>query len=298
MNEKVIGAIASALHTDAQEFAAALKDGDKWLAEDELAEVISQKISEQVRAAKEDQRKRGQREVWSSVEKKLKAQGFDNAEKLQGVALLETFFENFKTESEPDGKKPAEMTDAELAKLPAVKSLIAKVKADAGKEFEAVKTELEQRAMRAETTQKKLVVGAEMAKLLEGAKINLGDNAETRAARLRMVESQIPFDRLNIENDKIVFSDADGFEADFKKFVLDIAQPAYGIVKQDPNKGGANPPQAGPNGAAGGDGKHVRKYTFANASEYEQARLTAPVTEHYQMRMDWKLQQEEMAAGK
>lgn len=297
MNEKVLGAIASALHFDASELTTALKDGDKWLADDELAEVIGQKISEQVRAAKDDQRKRGQREVWTSVEKKLKAQGFDNPDKLQGTALLDTFFENYKTESEPDGKKPAEMTVEELAKLPVVKQLIAKAKMDAGKEFETVKAELEQRVSKAETTQKDLIVGDELLVMLEAAKINLGDNADTRKARLRMVKSQIPFERVKVEDGKMTFVDADGFETDFKKFVLDIAQPAYGIVKQDPNKGGANPPTTGANGAAGGDGKHVRKYTFANAQEYEQARLNAPVSEHYQMRQDWKLQQEE-AAGK
>lgn len=298
MNEKVIGAIASALHTDATELTAALRDGEKWLAEDELAEVIGQKVSEQVRAAKEEQRKRGQKEVWTSVEKKLRAQGFENQDKLQGVALLDTFFDNFKTEGETDGKKPVEMSDLELAKLPAVRNLIAKAKVDAGREFETVKTELEQRAMKAETTQKDLVVGDEMLRLLEAAKINLGDNAETRSARLRMVKSQVPLERIKVEDGKMTFVDAEGFEADFKKFVLDIAQPAYGIVKQDPTKAGANPPQSGPNGAAGQGAGHVRRYFPGTQEQYEEMRRTLPTTEYAQLRTDWNLQQQEMAAGK
>ena len=141
MNEKVIGAIASALSLDASEFTAALKDGDKWLADDALADKIGELAAAQVKAAKEAQHKRGQRETWTAVEKRLKAQGFENAEKLQNVAMLDAFFEAYGPEKAPEGKTPEQFTKEDLVKLPIVKSLMQEAKAEAGKQYDTLKNE-------------------------------------------------------------------------------------------------------------------------------------------------------------
>ena len=61
--EKIFTALASALNLDAEEFNAALRDGDKWLTDEQLADKIGEAARTQVKAAKEAQLKRGKRET-------------------------------------------------------------------------------------------------------------------------------------------------------------------------------------------------------------------------------------------
>ena len=298
MNEKLIGGFASALNMDASELTAALKDGDKWLGEDEMVEVIRQKVGDQVKAAKDDQRKRGQREVWLTVEKKLKSQGFENPDKAQGSALLDSYFEQLQPiENEGEGKKPSEMTEQEIMRHPVFKNIKARIEADAKKGLEAQLTEIEQRALKAETTQKRLVVNAEMARLSREARLNLGESPETQAARLGLLDAKIPYDRISVDGEKVILSDAEGYESDFKSFFLGLATPVFGIVKQNPSRSGANP-QAG--GAAGaGAGEYKPKYTFAGGvKEYNDLKTTlVDPQERLQVEKDWRHIQQQAAGN-
>ena len=70
-------------------------------------------------------------ETWTAVEKRLKAQGFENAEKLQNVAMLDAFFGAYGPEKAPEGKTPEQFTKEDLVKLPIVKSLMQEAKAEA-----------------------------------------------------------------------------------------------------------------------------------------------------------------------
>lgn len=310
MNEKAIGAIASALSLDVSEFTAALKDGDKWLADDELAAKIGDLTAQQVKAAKEAQHKRGQRETWTAIEKRLKAQGFTNEEKLQNLALLDAFFDGYTPEKAPEGKEPAQFTKDELVKLPTVKSLMQEAKAEAGKAFEALKSEYEtakttwQKQRVSDVAKRRLVEHLEEGKVV----LDLPGSNVSKSKRVEAIASMLNWSEIGLDkNGEPIFVDADGNpktddfgkQIDFKKHVLSIGSELFGVLKQDPAKGGANPTQGGAAGAAGGNGEYTPKYTFATQKDFDTAyRGVSEASERFQMMKDWKHQQQEAAAGK
>ena len=311
MNEKVIGAIASALSLDASEFTAALKDGDKWLADDALADKIGELAAAQVKAAKEAQHKRGQRETWTAVEKRLKAQGFENAEKLQNVAMLDAFFEAYGPEKAPEGKTPEQFTKEDLVKLPIVKSLMQEAKAEAGKQYDTLKNEYETAKKDWQKQRVQDVAKRKMIEYLEEGKIllDLPGSTVNKAKRVEAISAMLNWSEIGV-NDKgeVVFGDADGNvktddfgkALDFKKQVVSIGTELFGVLKQDPTKAGAQPSGSGAAGAAGGgNGQHVQKYTFATQADFDKAMLgTADNAERFQMLKDWQHQQQQAAAGK
>ena len=299
--EKTILGIASALKLDAAEFTAALKDGDKWIADEAMAEKISEVLSERFAAATSTNRKAGQKEINDKIKRFVKRQGFEIPEGLQGEELLSAYNEWKEEELSKvgsDGKTPGEMSKEELSKLPIVRSLIKEREDFVQKKFEADKADLEKRVEIAEMTRKRTLVNKTMAKLLDDAKINLGDDPATREARIALIEARIPYGKIKTtDDDNVQMLDDDGFDADFKSFVLGIATPSFGIVKQDPKKGGANPTQGGAAGAAG-NGEYVPKYTFAQQKDFDTAYgAAADNAERFQMLKDWRHQQE-AAAGK
>ena len=116
MNDKILGAIASALQIDASELSAALKDGEAFLPDDQLAEKLKDVAAERLKAAKDAQHKRGQREIGDSIEKWAKAKGFSNDEKLKGTALLDAVFDTVDSKA-PEGNDPTKFTKEELSLL-------------------------------------------------------------------------------------------------------------------------------------------------------------------------------------
>ena len=308
MSEKLFGAIASALHLDAAEFTTALKDGEKWLADDDLAAKVAEEITKQVKAAKDAQHKRGQREAWSAVEKVLKTKGFSNEEKAQGTALLDVFFEQYSPETTPEGKKPTEFSEDELAKLPTVKALMQKAKAEAGKQYEQLKSEYDQARQKWQTERVTEVAKRKLSEHLEEAKVMLevpGSNV-SKAKRVEAIAAMLDFSSISL-NDKgeVIFVDAEGNPKtddfgkalDFKKHVVAIGSDLYGIQKQDPTKGGGNPAGGGAKGAAGAD--YTPKFSFANSSEYDTALKSASTPEdRLEVMKSWRHQQQQAAAGK
>lgn len=310
--EKTILGIASALKLDAPAFVATLKDSDgKWIADDEMAEKFEAIIQERFAAARTTNKKAFQGEYNTLLQKFVKGRGFDNVDNLSGKELLEAYAA-WADESQPagaDGRKAAEMTLDELAKTPVGKQLIAKSKEEAGKAYQQLQGEYESAKKKWTTERVSDVAKRRMLEHLEEAKVMLEVQGSTvsRAKRVEAISSLLNFSELGLnEKGEPVFVDADGNPKtdefgkpiDFKKHVVGLGSELYGIVKQDPNKGGANPPQSGPGGAAGQGTGHVRKYFPDTPEKYEEMRRTLPTTEYAQLRTDWNLQQQEMAAGK
>ena len=311
MNEKAIGAIASALSLDVSEFTAALKDGEKWLADEALADKIGELVASQVKAAKEAQHKRGQRETWTAVEKRLKAQGFDNAEKLQNVAMMDAFFETYVADKAPEGKTPEQFTKEELAKLPMVKSLMQEAKAEAGKQYDALKTEYEAAKNDWKVQRVQDVAKRKMVEHLEEAKIllDLPGSTVNKAKRVEAISAMLNWAEVGVtDKGEVVFVDPDGNvktddfgkALDFKKQVVSIGTDLFGVLKQDPTKSGAQPSGSGAAGASGGgNGQHVQKYNFASQKDFDSAYIgTSDNSERFQMLKDWQYQQQQAAAGK
>lgn len=298
MHEKLIGAIASALSLDASELTAALKDGDKWLAEDTFTETLSEKVADAVKAAKADQHKRAQREVWSVVEKEINKAGFDNGEKLQGKALISAFAESQKGGEGLDGKNPGEFSREELVKLPVVKSLLQEREAKAAEKWASERKTFEEKVAAAEKTRKSLLLDKTLMASLEKGKINLGDTPEQKALRLNILKSQIDFSRIEVgDNDAIKYLDADGLTSDLEKEVLPIAQTAFGVRTQDPNRGGG-----GANGSqgAGGNGgeKYTPTYTFGDEAAFnKQFASEVDPAKRATMRKDRSLELEKQQAA-
>lgn len=300
MQEKIIGAIASALNVDATELTAALKDGDKWLAEDSFSETLSEKVSEAVKAAKADQHKRAQREVWGLVEKEFKNAGFDNGEKLQGKALVTAFAQSNNVGDAPEGKAPAEFSREELVKLPVVKTLLQEREAKAAEKWAAEKKEFEAKMQAAEKTRKSLLLDKTLLASLEKGKINLGDTPEQKALRLNILKSQIDFSRIELgENDTLRYLDADGLTSDLEKEILPVAQTAFGVVTQDKNRGGGGANGSQGAGGSGAGEKYTPTYTFGDEAAFnKQFSAEVDPAKRATMRKDRQLElTKETAAG-
>lgn len=304
MNEKILGAIASALHLDASEFVAALKDGENWLPDDQLTAKAAEIIGGQVKAAKDAQLKRGTRESWTSVERWMKAKGFDNTEKLQGSDLLDAFAEHLQglaPEGGDGGKKPAEMSADELAKLPTVKTLMQKAKEEAGKAMQALQVEFDNYKTTAARDRVKMAMQTAIPEILETAGVILEiPGIAKKADRIAAIGKLVDAGELGLdESGKIVFVNADGTPktddygkaVDFQKHIASLGAAIFGIQKQDPSKAGANPPANG-----GGSGDYKPAYKFATAEEYAKAKFDEPdAAKRAQMAADWAHQQQ--AAG-
>jgi hypothetical protein len=280
--EKIFQALASALNLDVEEFTAALRDGDKWLTDEQLADKIGEAARAQVKAAKEAQLKRGKRETMLQVERWMKAQGFENPDKLQGDELLEAYAEHWKAQapagdpSADGGKKPGEMSREDLAKLPAVKELMAEAVKGAASKYDAVKAEFE--AYQKKTTVERIASVAKQtaAQILEEnrAILEVPGSDITKAQRLDAFYRFLNFEGMQIdEKGAVVLLDPNGDPlvndmgkpVSFKDKVLEINKSLYGFHTQDPNKGGANPPANG--GQKPGEWKP--SITFADQAAYD-----------------------------
>lgn len=299
--EKIFGAIASALHLDASEFTAALKDGEDWLAEPELTAKIGESIATQVKAAKEQQLKRGTRESWSAVEKWVKAQGFTPEDDIKGTALLEAYQEHLKgSVSGAEGQ-----SKEDLVKNPLVKQIIAEAKGEIGKKYEALQSEFDQYKKQEQQSRVAEVAKRKLVEFLDEGKVILDVPGVNKQQRIDAVARFLDFGQIGLDKDgNPSFLDQDGNPklddygrpVDFKKHVVSIGENLFGIQKQDPGKGGASLP--GGNGAAA-SGEYKPTYRFANAQEYDAAKFSEPdPAKRAQMAKDYLHQiQEQQAAG-
>lgn len=304
--DKIIGAVASALNLDATELSAELKDGEKWLEEEKVAEVLSAKVSAQVKAAKEAQYKRGIREKGKAVEQFLSRAGFANPDKLEGDALLEAAVDFMKASHDGEGgKDPKALTREELAKLPDVKALITEAQRAAGAKYEQLSAQFETEKKSWQSQRIQDLGAARLPEILEEAKVvlDIPGTEGSRAARIKAVNSMIDWGSVGVDDKgAFVFLDSDGQPktddfgkpVDFKKHVVSIASGIYGTHLADPKKGGAAP-SGGPSGQGGGT--YQRTFTFTDAKDFNSQYLgESDQAKRSTMLKDWNIQQKEQAA--
>lgn len=293
--EKLLKVIASGFKLDAEQFLADFKNGDDFISEDDAAAKLAAFIPEKVKAANEGAKKVGRSEVQKRFSRLIKDSGFENPEALEGEPLLTAFVEWKGEQTAHIDGEPGKLSKEELLKLPVVKGIVQEVTAKAGERFATEKAEWEKKVKAAENTRKGILLEKNLLSVLEKGKVNLGDTPETRAVRLDFLKSRVNLDRVEIgEGDAIKFLGDDGYEADFEKEFLPVAQTAFGIVTQDKNKGGSG---AQGSGAGAGNGKTTPTYTFATEADFSNTMLkeTDPA-KRGAMANDW-LQQQKTAAG-
>jgi len=301
--QEIIGVIAPALQIGAKELAA-LKDGENWLADDELKEKLPELIKMQVTAVKDAQHKRGTRESWAVVEKWVKSQGFEGGEDLKGAELLTAFSEQIKG---IDGKAD-KMTREELEALPAVKTLISerlsKHANNAKSEVEKVKAEFDAYRKQTETERVKTRGRDYIIRQLEESEVLLEPKGTgvKKEARIDAILQTINWNKIGLNKDGIPVMLSDdgqpevddfGAEKSVAEFAVKTGLAIYGKVGPDPNKGGAEPKPGNAN-----PGKYVPVHVFATENDYTAAYSKAATPQdRLQVTRDWQHQQQKATAG-
>lgn len=293
--EEILKAVASGLKLDAAKFFADFKNGDDWKPETEIAEQLADFISDKVKAANETARKTGRSESSGKVARLIKNSGFENPDGLQGDELLKAFLEWKDEQSQHIEGDPAKLSKEELLKVPLVQAIVKEVKGKEAERFTAEKSEWEKKVKAAENTRKGMLIEKNLLSILEKGKVNLGDTPEQKSVRLDFLKSRVNLDRVEIgDGDALKFLDESGYESDFEKEVLPIAQTAFGIVTQDKNKGGSG---AQGSGAAGADRKdkswHITPATTLR--ELDAQVLAADPKDRADIKRAWNEQQKQAA---
>lgn len=253
--DKILGAIASRLQIDADEFIASLKEGENW--KEDAVETVGTIISDHIKSAKDQQHKRGTREYEDRIVKHIKAQGFSNPEGKKGTELIEAYQEWVKAQAIDDdgtgGKKPAELTEAELMKLPAFKTALAAKLQAAQQEVDAVRAEFETYKGKEARKTVEQIADQKMLEILTAKNAVLESEAlgVTKDERLAKFKKMLPYDRMRLSEDgkEIIMLDEDGEPLQnnlgkpitYESVVLSEWGPAFGFHKQDPKKGGPTP---------------------------------------------------------
>jgi hypothetical protein len=295
MEETFLKAVASGLKLDAAKFFADFKNGDDWKPETEIAEQLADFISDKVKAANETARKTGRSESSGKVARLIKSSGFENPDGLQGDELLKSFLEWKDEQSQHIEGDPAKLSKEELLKVPLVQAIVKEVKGKEAERFTAEKSEWEKKVKAAENTRKGMLIEKNLLSILEKGKVNLGDTPEQKSVRLDFLKSRVNLDRVEIgDGDALKFLDESGYESDFEKEVLPIAQTAFGIVTQDKNKGGSG---AQGSGTAGADRKdkswHITPATTLR--ELDAQVLAADPKDRADIKRAWNEQQKQAA---
>lgn len=293
--QKILEEIASSIQYDATKFLADFKNGDEWISEEEMAEKIQSVLAEKFKAAKDAARKQGRKEVTDKVSRIVKNSGFDNPDGLEGDALFSAFIEWKGEQSAHIEGDPRKMSREELLKVPAVQAIVKEVKSKEAEHFAVEKGEWEKKVRAAENTRKSLLLDKTLLQVLEKGKINLGETPETKAVRLGFLKSGINLDRVEIGDDgNLKFLDNDGYETDFEKEFLPVAQTAFGVVTQDKNRGGSGAQGSG----SGGNGAGGTKVTIAAGTtiqELDKMVMAAKPEDREPIKRAWLEQQK--AAG-
>lgn len=257
--DKLFEVLADLLGLDSVEFIAALKDGDKFLEGDKLTDKVRDIVQGRIKSAKDEQHKRGKREQDEAVARWIKSQGFANPDGLKGQALIEAFAD-WKTaqaaEGDEDGKKkPAEMSEEELAKLPAVKTLLGKRLQAADAKFTDLTKQFDDFKMKAQRQSVEAVGQRRAAEILEakGAILEVAGAGITKEQRLKAFFRLLDWGKmgLNEKGDDVVLLNDDGepLKDDFGKavtfesLVIGEAKPIFGFQKIDPTKRSPSPGQ-------------------------------------------------------
>lgn len=276
MDKKIIEAICNRLKLDANEFIATLQDGEGKL-KDDAPESVATLVFNALDTGKKQQHQRGVRETLDTARKFMKSKGFDLPKDVEPKEAWEQFDTWMEEQSQAgDGKKPAEMTAAELAKLPAVKALRAEWTADFKKEYEALEGQFNdfkkgEEAKSLQVLARELIPGLVTSK---GGMLESPATGVTAEDRLNDFLETLPWNRMRVEGDgakkKIVMLDENGEPLQnsvgkpvgFEETVLTKWGRSHGFVKQDPSKGSPSPkPGVNADGTA--------KMSFANAKELD-----------------------------
>lgn len=318
MNEKFLKAIALAFKIkNADEWLATLKDGEDWLEDDKVIELVSKTISDRVAAAKTESRGSGQAEQNRYISKFVSDAGFDNPDNLQGKELL-TAFKTWQEDNAPTPQgdtPPMEMDKETLRKLPIVQSLILEAQQGAGEKFKTVQKQLEEKAAEFEQFKRGVIEGkvksiarehfetslrkGNVVLQVEGMDIDPKERIDAAFERL-WGRKKIGLDA----NDKPVILKDDGVtpEADefgnhiaFDEVAVSIAKPMYGVSTQNPTHGGSGIQQANQNGNANG---YTPKMRFASQQEKDNFVMsTADPAQRLEAEKSWQHQQSKTAAG-
>jgi len=301
--KEILEAIASGLKLDAEQFFADFKNGDDFISEKEAAAKLATFIPEKVKAANEGAKKVGRSEVNKRFSRLIKDSGFENPDSLEGEPLLTAFLEWKSEQSQHVDGDPGKMSREDLLKLPVVREILKEGERKASEKWTAEKTAFEARVAQAENTRKGFLLDKTLVSILEKGKVNLGDTPEQKALRLDFLKSRVDLGRLEIgDGDTLKFLDRDGYEADFEKEFLPVAQTAFGIVTQDKNKGGSGAQGSGTGGNRQGE-KHTPIHQFPEGSKTFDALIfnAKNATERAEIHRDWHFlqkQESEKAAGK
>ena len=302
--EELFEAIASAFNQDAVEFTAALQADGKMLEGQALADKVKEVIQQNILSVKNTTHSTVLRKSEEAQRKRMKALGFEipvgaDGKPLKGDDVWSAFLEwQGEQKAGSSDKTPAEMSPEELAKLPAVKTLLATKLQAAAQETEAVKGEFEtykKQAQRSEVEQLGRRYGAEWLEA-NGAVLEVPSSGVTKQGRLDRFFKTFDFSNVGVKDGKPVILDEDGEIAldDYGKPVSFEGrlkaewEPAFGFAKQDPTKASTSPGQR----TTTTNGQTQRtKYNFASESDFNTAMKNATdTTERGYMANDYAAQ--------
>lgn len=274
--EVLLRGLASGLNLDATEFIAELKDGDKWLEGAALTDKVVSNMTAQIKSAKDEQRKRGQREMGETLERHLSGLGFENTEKLKGPKLVDAFIEWKESNIPNPVDDPAKLSKEVLAKLPQVKDLVQEKLTQAHQKFTDLESEFSNYKKQESVKQVRSVAESAMASILKakGAVLESKATGVTEQQRLTALARLLDWTKVGLSQDgKPIILGDDGEEAKdewgkpltFENYVVDLNKGVFGFNTQDPNRGGGDPP---PGGGGQGAGAKMRFNTEADFTKY------------------------------
>lgn len=305
MDELILEAIRTAYKIDPAEFTAALQDGDKQLEGKALADKVGEIIQLQQKSVNDLQHKAFLRQKEVARQKVMRVAGFEVPKDLQGADLDNAFLEWKESQAvETSGKKPEEMTEAELLKIPAVKSLRQQWAKTWEEENGKLKQEFETFQQKTQREQVEILARREGVPLLKkaGAIFDVpatGVSAEDRENAF--FSAHLDLSKLRARDGKLVVVGDDGESDAIDSRGLPISfeehlksawtKAAYGFATVDNSKGSPNP---GQRPTIPGQAPRT-PYKFANRADYE-ARIKT-VTDNKDRTLMMNDMADQMAAG-
>jgi hypothetical protein len=296
--ETILQAVASALHKDAAELTAQLKEGEDWKSEDDISSILSDTISNDFKAGRESKAAEVSKTGTNAFLKFAKEHGWippEGAKYPQMLGQFSDWLKEQKPEPTEPGKKPEEMTEAELAKLPIVKRLIDARLQAVTSEKETLQSEFE--GYKKQQTRKSVeeTAKAEAVRILREKKAILETDGIPEEKRIAAFHRLIDWSKVGLDaNGKPIPVNEDGEQLTdpntgrpitFESMV--VAENPYGFHTVDPKKGGAQP-QPGSNAPAGNG-----KISFASMDDYNRFIKTATDPKQIELATQWRIEQPE-----
>lgn len=289
MAKELFEAMASVLQLDATEresFLAALKDGDNYLDSTKAADVVLEKGKARVTKLKDDQYKRGEREVTESFIAGFKALGFEpkGGDK---KTMVQEFAATIK------GK---DIDDETIIKHSAFARLLNEKVAASQTAAATIKKEYEDYKATMEASFLKTKIEAATATAMEEHKIVLEQPAlgVKKQDRLATIASLIPVtDVIEVEG-VLYMKEGDSVKKDnfgtpvkYTDFIGKKAAALYGVSTGQTGKGAPNP--TGKEGEGGGG-----KYKFADAADYSNQLDKATKEQRIEIMEAWAAQADQV----